>query len=155
MKDLGRSYKEIFCNVGKIKWCAWGHQVSQKSMQLPLTSRQFVSILNHADLQVLTWAFPSELHCLIFFFVNSNLIVNANLPRGDNKTMLAFLSSVLEQQACYEKPTLKALLRVLLWRGEGGGCQRDDEDSAEMRSFIYTAELHLVILIAYRHFFWI
>lgn len=61
---------------------------------------------------------------------------------------------VLKQQACYEKPTLKALLRVLLWRGEGGGCQREDEDLAEMRGFICTAELHLVILIAYRRFFW-
>lgn len=90
-----------------------------------------------------------------FLFLNSNLIVvNVNLPREDNKTRLAFLSAVLEQQSCYEKPTLKAFLRVLLWRGEGGGCRKDDEDLAEMRGFICTAELHLVILIAYRRFFW-
>jgi len=56
------------------------------------------------------------------------MFVNVNLPRGDNKTRLAFLSSVLEQQACYEKPTPKALLRALLWTGQRGGCQRDDED---------------------------
>lgn len=122
VRYLGRLYKEIFCfNVGRIKWCAWGHpahqRVSWKSTQAPLTSSQYVSILNHADLQILTWAFPSEHHCLIFFFwISTLLFINVNLLRGVNKIRPAFLSSVFEQQACYEKPMLKALLRVLLWR---------------------------------------
>lgn len=40
----------------------------ERACRVPLTSRQHVSILNHADLQILTQVLPTELWFLMWFF---------------------------------------------------------------------------------------
>lgn len=56
---LARSFEEIFFNVGKISDVLEVIQHVRESLErvcrVPLTSRQYVSILNHADLQILEY----------------------------------------------------------------------------------------------------
>lgn len=98
----------------------------------------------------------SSKHLLKHFlqnFIVWLLFMKVNLPRWDSKNGLLFLFNVLQQQACCEKPTLKALLSFVVERGRWwmpGRWWRVSWNEV----FIYTAELHLVILIAYRHFSW-
>lgn len=81
MSYLVRSFKEIFFNVGKISDVLEVIQHVRESLEracsVPLTCRQYVSILNHAELQILTRVLATELGVLMcFFFLNSNLIVH-------------------------------------------------------------------------------